>query len=230
MYRGQGAVCSGHGPEVRHSAYCFNTRPTLPAPALQHLFPKASPSLSPPCPAFKAQPSMPSPPCPAFKAQPSMPSPQCPAFKACQIPVQCLLPQPPHARPPKPRPLPRPARLTARQPARQTTRHPSRQAARQTSRQTQDEKLPRLSAGAFRGVPGMPHSRRSNFKCTLLQETATRIKVLGGGGVGEATLLQKGPSPTKDYLATAPEHLNFFKVEMLYPSFICAMRFLSVCA
>ena len=28
---------------------------------------------------------------------------------------------------------------------------------------------------------------------------AMRIKVLGGGGVGEATLLQKGPSPTKSF-------------------------------
>ena len=32
-----------------------------------------------------------------------------------------------------------------------------------------------------------------------------QIKVLGGGGVGEETLLQKGPSPTKRFNAKHPE-------------------------
>ena len=37
----------------------------------------------------------------------------------------------------------------------------------------------------------------SNVLSEILQQSETPIKVLGGGGVGEETLLQKGPSPTK---------------------------------
>jgi len=43
-------------------------------------------------------------------------------------------------------------------------------------------------------VGAAPVSINNHF---VLQKTG--IKVLGGGGVGEETLLQKGPSPTKHF-------------------------------
>ncbi|MDY0259110.1 MAG: hypothetical protein RBR41_05530 [Desulfovibrio sp.] len=40
-----------------------------------------------------------------------------------------------------------------------------------------------------------------------------KVRVLGGGGVGEETLLQKGPSPTKHF--TVKRHLQHLTLEML---------------
>jgi len=46
---------------------------------------------------------------------------------------------------------------------------------------------------------GLPFSAKSDFQKAprRIALRALTVRVLGGGGVGEETLLQKGPSPTK---------------------------------
>ena len=55
---------------------------------------------------------------------------------------------------------------------------------------------------------------------SILSSMLNNIKVLGGGGVGEETLLQKGPSPTK-HLTSPTKHCN---TPVLYLQASCLCR------